>query len=71
MLAFRRNDDGSLTVAEFTHVLSSGIISGKVNLFVRDTGSTEGSLRGNALNAIRQRIYKGGQGLSCLFHYET
>lgn len=71
VLAFRRNDDGSLTVAEFTHVLRGGVIGGKVNLFVRDTGGTEGSLRGNALNAILETVDNGSQGLSCLFHYET
>lgn len=71
VLAFRRNDDWSLTVAEFTHVLCCGLISGKVNLFVRDTGGAEGSLRGDTLNAICQRVYNGGQGLSCLFQYET
>lgn len=58
-------------MAEFTHVLSRGVISDKVNLFVRDTGNTEGSLRGNALNAIFEAVDNGSQRLSCLFHYET
>lgn len=71
VLAFRRNDDGSLTVAEFTHVLSCGVISGKVNLLERDTGSAEGSLRGNALYTGWKCVNEGSQGHSCLFRCGT